>query len=93
MKLTVSIKAPSGEVRTFEDDTDWTDTDTGTAAEHAIWQWTDGNFGCDCNRAMFFADVAGEPNPGALCNTVIPTFKIRLRDEAGNVIHSEFEDT
>lgn len=24
------------------------------------WQWTDGNFGCDCNRHLFFARAVGE---------------------------------
>jgi hypothetical protein len=25
--------------------------------------WSDGNFGCDCNRGLFFAEAAGEPEP------------------------------
>lgn len=23
------------------------------------WMWTDGNYGCDCNRALFFGYAAG----------------------------------
>jgi hypothetical protein len=25
--------------------------------------WCDGNFSCDCNRALFFAEAAGRPRP------------------------------
>ncbi len=28
-----------------------------------LFWWTDGNAGCDCNRAIFFARSAGEPEP------------------------------
>lgn len=34
----------------IKDGEDWPD----------IWIWTDGNFSCDCNRALFFGYAAGE---------------------------------
>lgn len=27
------------------------------------FQWLEGNYSCDCNRALFFARAAGEPEP------------------------------
>ena len=45
----------------------------GVIREHVVNQgwdeandfflWTDGNFGCDCNRSDFFAQANGEPDP------------------------------
>lgn len=26
---------------------------------NGVYQWTDGNYGCDCNRALFFERAAG----------------------------------
>jgi len=50
----VSIqKTSTGEVREYiERDHDWSDLDE--------YMWTDGNYGCDCNRALFFARAADE---------------------------------
>lgn len=28
-----------------------------------VYQWTDGNYGCDCNRTLFFARASGEDEP------------------------------
>lgn len=35
--------------------------------EHIKYQWSDGNFGCDCNRARFFARAGNEPEPESGC--------------------------
>jgi hypothetical protein len=29
--------------------------------------WTEGNFGCDCNRGARFALAGGEPDPDVVC--------------------------
>ena len=29
--------------------------------------WIDGNFACDCNRGLFFANAAGEHDPDCDC--------------------------
>lgn len=31
-----------------------------------LWQWTGGNYGCDCNRGLFFA---GEGDPEVACGS------------------------
>ena len=51
---TVSIKNnKTGETRKFiMQDSDWGDG--------SDWLWTEGNYGCDCNRALFFARAFGE---------------------------------
>jgi hypothetical protein len=46
------IRNETGEKRLAERSDEWDDL--------ALYMWTDGNFGCDCNRAMFFADAGGE---------------------------------
>jgi hypothetical protein len=43
---TVAIRNnETGEVRMYRTEITW--------HEHAEFLWTDGNFGCDCNRAIF----------------------------------------
>lgn len=34
---------------------------------HIQWQWSEGNYGCDCARATFFARANGEPEPKRPC--------------------------
>lgn len=43
----------TGETRTFTDEY-WTDDDLGD------FIWTEGNYACDCNRALFFKRAIGE---------------------------------
>ena len=57
----VIINRETKEVRLFEDD--WTDRPGEDVVERngdMLYQWTEGNYGCDCNRALFFARAAGE---------------------------------
>jgi hypothetical protein len=35
--------------------------------EGILFQWTEGNYGCDCNRARFFARAAEEDDPDVPC--------------------------
>lgn len=51
----------TGEERIDLDEFDWKD-------EHGfLFMWTDGNYGCDCNRALFFARAAGEEDADVPC--------------------------
>jgi hypothetical protein len=51
-------KNDTGEVRRYAMDFDW-DKDEG---QTDLFWWTDGNFGCDCNRGSSFLR-AGGPGP------------------------------
>lgn len=31
--------------------------------DHGEYQWTEGNYSCDCNRALFHARARGVPDP------------------------------
>jgi hypothetical protein len=42
----------TGEERLYAETYPWHDA--------AQFLWTEGNYGCDCNRAIFFADAGGE---------------------------------
>lgn len=46
-----------GKVAEYRDEHEWEDP------EDAVYQWTEGNYGCDCNRQLFFARAAGEEEP------------------------------
>jgi hypothetical protein len=45
----------TGETRIHVDSFDWDDA--------ADYLWTEGNFCCDCNRALLFARAGGDPDP------------------------------
>lgn len=46
-------KNATGEIRRQHEDLEW--------HEWTLYWWTDGNFGCDCNREWEFQRAAGEP--------------------------------
>jgi hypothetical protein len=41
--------------------------------------WTEGNYACDCNRALFFARAVGLPDPNAACTSGL--FSVRIVDD------------
>lgn len=45
-------KNETGEVRTYRHDMEWDD--------NSMYQWTDGNYSCDCNRELFWHRAIGE---------------------------------
>lgn len=57
MSLWFEIRQNStGEVRRYLDE--FSSSDDGSWH----WQWGGGNYGCDCNRARFFARAGGRPD-------------------------------
>jgi hypothetical protein len=51
MSYVVKIKKnDTGEIREVTFDLEWQNS--------SLYAWTDGNFGCDCNRAIFFHEWA-----------------------------------
>ena len=49
-------KNDTGEVRICRQNIDW---DTSNDCGH-VYYWTEGNFGCDCNRELTFLRAGGE---------------------------------
>lgn len=50
--------------------------------------WTDGNYGCDCTRRIFFNEHNGLATPdNARCGS--GGFSITVFDENGNVLYDE----
>ena len=60
MKIAVHIRRNSnGVVRTHV--SEWDDL-------HGFeWQWTEGNYGCDCNRELFFDRASGDEDSSDDC--------------------------
>jgi hypothetical protein len=55
MPYDVTIKdTATGEVRVYTYGSAWN-------PEASELMWSEGNYCCDCNRALFFAEAAGEP--------------------------------
>ena len=74
---TVNIRdRTTGFVRPHEVEFDWDDNQK--------WLWTEGNFGCDCNRRIFF----GDDRDDVACTEMY--FDIRVVDRAGHVVYDEW---
>jgi hypothetical protein len=68
------------------------DMESGEIRPHPIeyewdeYQWTDGNFGCDCNRGLFFS---GNDDWEIPCGET--RFRIRCVAENGEILYSEID--
>lgn len=49
------LDTTTGERRVYTDSGEWWAT--------SDYMWTEGNYGCDCNRSLFFARAAQLPDP------------------------------
>ena len=87
LKIVEAIRCnATGEIRERESSIQWFKGDDGP---HTFW-WSDGNAACDCNRAAFFADMGGEPDPNVDCSHGL--FAVRLKNwKTGEVFYDEFE--
>lgn len=45
-------KNDTGEIRVYRNDMAW-------QPDHSHWHWTEGNYGCDCNRHLFWQYADG----------------------------------
>jgi hypothetical protein len=61
-------------------------------AEHSVFHWSDGNYGCDCNRHIFFCRAADQdaPEDVACGDDRFVIDEIRLDD--GSVVYREDRD-
>jgi len=77
MKYTITLRDNStGETKDYQEKYDWEE-------EHSmLYQWFDGNYSCDCNRAIF---MKGEYIENAPCSDG-KIDVIKIVDEAGNEI-------
>lgn len=49
--------------------------------------WSEGNFACDCNRALFFANAGGELGPDVSCGT--GRYSARVLAEDGSILYQD----
>lgn len=61
--------------------------DSGNEFEADKYLWAEGNYACDCNRALFFARAAGEPDPVRPCGEV--AFSVQIVDAEGKVLYQD----
>lgn len=72
----------TGEVRVRQEE--WTHEGWDGPASGVHFFWTDGNFGCDCNRAIWWHD---DGNIDRTCGS--GKFSVRLIAEDGTIILDE----
>lgn len=51
------------------------------------FMWTEGNYGCDCNRALFFAHAAGEEDPDVACGEGL--YSVQIVEVGGRVLYQD----
>lgn len=73
----------TGEVRDFEQDLEWHDS------SH-FW-WTEGNYGCDCNRYLVWNDYPDEDDDTPCGHTLFTVLHATFPD--GKVIEIDPPDT
>jgi hypothetical protein len=83
------VFAQTAEARLVEDP-NWEDTGAGERDEaHRICQWRDGNFSCDCNRALQFHGGEPEPNRDGEPGCSEGRYAVALFDDAGAELWSD----
>lgn len=58
----IALIQHKGETREYHDE--WPDSFSGEGLE---FMWTDGNYACDCNRALFWNRIKGKDDPDVPC--------------------------
>ena len=61
----------------------YTDTFTYEDEYHMLWQYTEGNFGCDCNRELFWYRLIGIEKIGE---------KLKCTDDRFSIVYIERPD-
>lgn len=85
MKLFATIRhVPTGEERTVDAGDYQPDRDGLDVLEYL---WGEGNYACDCNRALFFYDWGPESDNRECGDSEF--FVVALKDENGNVIYAD----
>lgn len=82
MKYTIAIRLnATGEERLYRDDYDWPSDDG------MLFAYTEGNYGCDCNRKLFFERAAGgEPDfDSAECGEAAYSILYAIREDGTRV--------
>jgi hypothetical protein len=54
---------------------------------HGDSVWSDGNFSCDCYRALFFCDAAYEERPCVDCSDGL--YSVRIKDLEGKLLYED----
>ena len=74
------ISVADGSLRKYHDPDAWDDI--------SEYMWSDGNYGCDCNRSLFFARAAGiEPEHADKCGD--SAYLVRITDDAGKELYAD----
>ena len=77
MKVDIVIYPPNGAPKLVKGEYEW------ESYEQAIYQWSEGNFSCDCNRAFFYDDFEWD------CNLDENDFCISIFNEDGICIYDD----
>ena len=75
-------KNADGVVRKYVDPYPW--------GEGSDYLWSDGNYGCDCNRYLFFMRAAGEDEGELIADRCGDDgYSVRITDDAGAVLYED----
>lgn len=81
-KVYIEIRRNSdGEVRMYTDKTEFLENGYE-------FNWHEGNYSCDCNRAAFFAKAGGEEDPDSECGD--GSYSVRVTQLDGTLVYQDF---
>lgn len=60
------------------------------SSEWPEYIWEEGNYACDCNRAIFFASGRGEPQPDRACG--MNDYAVRVIGPDGVTLYEDGDD-
>lgn len=85
MDVTISIKKnATGEVRSYP-----STLNADECGDHTMWIWEEGNYACDCNRALFFARASEEDEDWEHPCTD-GEYSVNIVASSGENVYSEF---
>jgi len=59
--------------------------DAGDSYDNELWQWTEGNYSCDCNRALFWARAGNEDDIDIDCSDGRFTAVVVVFEDGGHL--------
>lgn len=84
MRINVILRhKETGEARVYRDASEWPE------AHQAIFMYSEGNYGCDCNRGLFLRDWQGEDMQCSNTGHNLIAIDAMLNRDTGELLYKE----
>jgi hypothetical protein len=87
VRATLEIRRNAdGLIRQYVDEAFYLPDPDPCESRGSVFWYTEGNAGCDCNRGLFFARAAGEPDPEIPCGETAYSILRAVTDDGRIVV-------